>query len=100
MHDADDPDGPSIWHQLPKDDAWTCTLRGIADDGKRLWIECYGCGRFEYLPVIAWAEKHGVDLDTPLLLVNPWLRCRAHRKSLQWLKQEAQNSHRRHHDSS
>ena len=26
--------------------------------------------------MIAWAEKHGVDLDTPLLLINPRLRCR------------------------
>ena len=63
MHDADDPDEPSGWHRLPKDDAWKrCTLRGIVDDGKRLWIECYGCGRFEYLPItqrlrpLAWVS--------------------------------------------
>ena len=34
MHDADDPDEPSGWHRLPKDDTWKrCTLRGIVDDG-------------------------------------------------------------------
>ena len=77
MHDTNDPCEPSGWHQLPEDDAWKrCTLRGIADDGKRIWIECYGCGRYEYLPVIEWAQKHGIDLDTPLLLINPRLRCR------------------------
>jgi hypothetical protein len=76
MHVFDDLDDPG-WHQLPEGDAWKrCTLRGVADDGKRLWIECYACGRFEYLPVIEWSENHGVDLDTPLLLINPRIRCR------------------------
>ena len=32
--------------------------------------------RFLLICGLVWTEKHGVDLDTPLLLFNPRLRCR------------------------
>jgi hypothetical protein len=72
----DECDNPNLWNPFPKDDAWKrCSLRGVVDAGQRLWLDCCGCNRHRYIPVLEWAEKHGVDLDTPLLLVARRVRC-------------------------
>ena len=55
MYDIDD----DVFHQLPKDDAWKlCTLRGIANDGKRLVIRKLRKGR-EVLKSPAGAIRAG-----------------------------------------
>jgi hypothetical protein len=69
-------DTPDCWNPLPKDDAWKqCTLRGVVDAGQRLWLDCCGCNRHRYIGPLEWAEKHGVDLETPLLLISRRIRC-------------------------
>src|SRR4029079_5073358 len=47
----------------------------VADSSKRLWINCGGCERNEYVETHEWAVRHKVDFDTPILLINPRLRC-------------------------
>jgi hypothetical protein len=72
----DESDTPDRWNPFPKDSAWQrATLRGIVDDGKKLWLHCSACERHRYLPTLEWVQKHGVDLDTPLLLVARRIRC-------------------------
>ena len=61
---------------FPKDDAWKqCGVRGIVDDGNKLWLHCYGCHRHRYADAREWVEKNDVDLDTPLLLISRRVRC-------------------------
>jgi hypothetical protein len=63
-------------HGFPKDDAWKqCTVRGIVDDGNKLWLHCYGCHRHRYADAREWVEKNNVDLDMPLLLIGRRIRC-------------------------
>jgi hypothetical protein len=72
MDDEGIPDG----YRFPKDDAWTqCTLRGLLDEDKRLWLHCYGCHRHRYVDTRAWVEKNAVDIDTPILLISRRVRC-------------------------
>jgi len=80
MDDNGIPDG---WHRFPKDDAWKkCTLRGLVENGERLWLYCSGCRRTRYLETVQWAETHGVDLDWPLLTFARRIRCsRCNRKA-------------------
>jgi hypothetical protein len=80
MDDNGIPDG---WHRFPKDDAWKkCTLRGLVENGERLWLYCAGCRRTRYLEIVQWAETHGVDLDWPLLTFARRIRCsRCNRKA-------------------
>jgi len=73
MDDNGIPDG---WHRFPKDDAWKkCTLRGLVENGERLWLYCAGCRRTRYLETVQWAETHGVNLDWPLLTLARRMRC-------------------------
>jgi hypothetical protein len=80
MDDNGIPDG---WHRFPKDDAWKkCTLRGLVENGERLWLYCAGCRRTRYLETVQWAETHGVNLDWPLLTLARRMRCsRCNRKA-------------------
>jgi hypothetical protein len=50
-----DPDG---WKQ--------CTLRYELEIGRGLWLLCGTCQKSRYFDIAEWAQKHGVDLDTPL----------------------------------
>jgi ribosomal protein L37E len=71
-----DDEAIAAYHRLPKGEAWKqCTVRGIIEDGKRLWITCAGCQRNEYHPAREWCAERGVDLDMPLLLLNRQIRC-------------------------
>jgi len=81
MDDNGIPDG---WHRFPKDDAWKkCTLRGLVENGERLWLYCAGCRRTRYLETVQWAETHGVNLDWPLLTLARRMRCsRCNRKAV------------------
>lgn len=80
----DDNGSPDDWHRFPKDDAWKkCTLRGLVENGERLWLYCTGCRRTRYLETVQWAETHGVDLDWPLLTLARRIRCsRCNRKAV------------------
>ena len=90
MDDNGIPDG---WHRFPKDDAWKkCTLRGLVENGERLWLYCAGCRRTRYLETIQWAETHGVDLDWPLLTLARRIRCsRCNRKAVSLRAQPYRN---------
>jgi len=66
------------WHRLHKAfqrATLHTTLCSVADSSKRLWINCGGCERNEYVETHEWAVRHKVDFDTPILLINPRLRC-------------------------
>lgn len=57
----------------PKDNR--STLRSIISLGKRVWLDCSGCDRSRYLDTFAWIEQHGLDIDTPLLVLGRRIRC-------------------------
>jgi hypothetical protein len=59
-----DPEG---WRQ--------CTLRNQIGHGQRLWLLCGTCRKSRYLDTAEWAQKHGVDLDTPLKTLGNAIRC-------------------------
>ena len=90
MDDNGRPDG---WHRFPKDDAWKkCPLRGLVENGERLWLYCAACRRTRYLETIQWAEMHGVDLDWPLLTLARRIRCsRCNRKAVSLRAQPHRN---------
>ncbi|CAA2142778.1 hypothetical protein [Hyphomicrobium sp. ghe19] len=70
-----DPNDSRTW-RLPTDDAWRkCTLRGIIEDGARIWLDCSGCQRSSYVEALPWIQQYGVDIDMPLLLLARRIRC-------------------------
>lgn len=61
---------------FPKDDGWKrCTVRGIVEDGSKLWLYCYACHGDRYADAREWVEKNNVDVDVPLLLIGRRIRC-------------------------
>ncbi len=70
-----DPDDSRTW-RFPTDDAWKrCTLRGIIDDDKRVWLDCSGCHRHRYVETLLWVRQYRLDIDMPLLLLARRIRC-------------------------
>src|SRR6185312_16667368 len=52
------------WHRLHKAfqrATLHTTLCSVADSSKRLWINCGGCERNEYVETHEWAVRHKVD---------------------------------------
>ena len=72
----DGPDHPSGWHRIPKDDAWKAVhLAYVAESGRRLWLYCNVCCRSEFHWPREFAERHQLDMLTPLLLIERRLKC-------------------------
>jgi hypothetical protein len=64
------------YHQPPKDGAWKqVTIAHIIERDRRLILGCCGCQREQKVWPQAYAEKHGVPLETPLLALQRRIRC-------------------------
>ena len=68
------------WHRTPTDDAWKqAHLAMVEGLGKRLWLGCDGCQHAVMIAPCTLAERHGLDMRTPLLPLSRALRCRQRR---------------------
>jgi hypothetical protein len=57
-------------------DAWRlCTLESTAQQRKRLWLGCNGCGRTGYIAVEDFCKASGISPLMPHKLVGMRLRC-------------------------
>src|SRR5262245_31837137 len=64
------------WHPEPKDDSWKqAHLAMVEGLGKRLWLSCDWCQHSVMADVRAFAERHHLDLLTPLLTISRVLKC-------------------------
>lgn len=64
------------WHQRPRDDAWRAvTLAQVLGMGHRLWLRCNACGHSTIEEPAALAQRAGLPLTTPLLLIAEALVC-------------------------
>ena len=64
------------WHRTPTDDAWKqAHLAMVAGLGKRLWLGCDGCQHTVMIAPRELANRHGLDMQTPLLTLSRALRC-------------------------
>lgn len=69
-------DSDRAYHPIPKNDAWKqVTIQHVIDRGHRLVLGCCGCQRGETVWPRAYAERHAVPLDTPLLIPERRIRC-------------------------
>lgn len=64
------------WHRKPSGDDWRqVTPRAIAGLGQRLWLRCNACAHTLMVDPLAFAERQGIDPDTPLLEIGAALKC-------------------------
>ena len=64
------------WKQtMPRDDAWKqVTAASVAALGQGLWLRC-DCGHELIVDALAFADRHKLGHDTPLLRIGEALRC-------------------------
>ena len=64
------------WHPTPKDDAWRqAHLAMLERLGKDAWLCCDECAHTAMVKPREFAERHGLDMLTPLLTVSRRMRC-------------------------
>jgi DNA-directed RNA polymerase subunit RPC12/RpoP len=64
------------WHRTPTDDAWRqAHLAMVEGLGKRLWLGCDHCQHTVMIAPRELADRHGLDMQTPLLTLSRALRC-------------------------
>jgi hypothetical protein len=62
------------WH--PKDDAWKqAHLAMLVKLGKRAWLHCDGCRHSVMIALDELAQRHRLDMLTPLLTISRAMRC-------------------------
>jgi hypothetical protein len=52
------------------------TLETAAQDGKRLWLGCNGCGRNVFISVEEFTKIHRIPIEVPFKHVRMRLRCK------------------------
>jgi DNA-directed RNA polymerase subunit RPC12/RpoP len=61
------------WHPTPKDDAWgQAQLERL---GKDAWLRCDECAHTVMVKPRHFAERHQLDMLTPLLTISRRMRC-------------------------
>src|SRR5215213_2829309 len=66
------------WHPTPKDDAWRqAHLAMLERLGKDAWLRCDACIELRHVMVKPrdFAERHRLDMLTPLLTISRRMRC-------------------------
>jgi len=64
------------WHRTPTDNAWKqAHLAMVEGLGKRLWLGCDGCQNTVMIAPRELADRHGLDMHTPLQTLSRALRC-------------------------
>jgi hypothetical protein len=64
------------WHRIPTDNAWKqAHLAMVEGSGKRLWLGCDGCQHTVMIAPREFADRHALDMQTPLLTLSRALRC-------------------------
>src|SRR4249920_1911707 len=64
------------WHPTPKDDAWRqAHLAMLERLGKDAWLRCDECAHTVMVKPQEFAERHGLDMLTPLLTISRRMRC-------------------------
>ena len=59
------------WHPTPKDDAWKqAHLAMLERLGKDAWLRCDGCAHTVMVKPRDFAERHRLDMLTPLLTIS------------------------------
>jgi hypothetical protein len=56
--------------------------------GKRLWLSCDHCQHSTMVDVRAFAERHGLDMRTPLLTISRALKCSRCGERRSWCRME------------
>jgi predicted adenine nucleotide alpha hydrolase (AANH) superfamily ATPase len=63
------------WHPTPKDDAGRqAHLAMLERLGKEVWLRCDGCAHTVMIKPRDFAERHGLDMLTPLLTISRRMR--------------------------
>lgn len=61
---------------LPEDGAWRgCTVQHAIDNDQTWFVHCDGCGQARRTLPAQLAAEGNISLDTPVLLINPRLKC-------------------------
>jgi hypothetical protein len=69
-------DSPARRHHIPKDDAFKqAHLAMLAKLGKRAWLHCDGCRHSIMIEPDELAQRHRLDMLTPLLTISKAMRC-------------------------
>jgi hypothetical protein len=64
------------WHHIPKDDAWKqAHLAMLVRLGKRAWLHCDDCQHSVMIEPSELAQRHWLDMLTPLLAISKAMRC-------------------------
>jgi DNA-directed RNA polymerase subunit RPC12/RpoP len=64
------------WHPTPKDDAWKqAHLAMLERLGKDTWLRCDECAHTVMVKPQEFAERHRLDMFTPLLTISRRMRC-------------------------
>jgi hypothetical protein len=64
------------WHHVPKDDAWKqAHLAMLVRLGKRAWLHCDDCRHSVMVEPHELAQRHQLDMLTPLLTISKAMRC-------------------------
>jgi len=64
------------WHPTPKDDAWRqAHLAMLERLGKDAWLRCDECAHTIMVKPRDLADRHGLDMLTPLLTISRRMRC-------------------------
>ena len=64
------------WHPTPKDEAWKqAHLAMVERLGKDAWLRCDECAHTAMVKPREFAERHGLDMLTPLLTISRRMRC-------------------------
>jgi hypothetical protein len=64
------------WHHVPKDDVWKrAHLAMSARLRKRAWLHCDGCRHSVMIEPHELAQRHRLDMLTPLLTISRAMRC-------------------------
>ena len=66
------------WHHIPEDDAWKQAHPAmLVRLGKRAWLHCDDCRHSIMIEPHELAQRHGLDMQTPLLTISKAMRSRA-----------------------
>ena len=64
------------WHPTPQDDAWKLAHLAMLEClGKDAWLRCDECAHTVMVKPRDFAERHGLDMLTPLLAISRRMRC-------------------------
>ena len=64
------------WHRTPRDDAWKeAHLAMVEGLGIRVQLGCDWCQHHVMIAPRQLADRHGLDMRTPLLTISRALRC-------------------------